>query len=139
MTEEDKENLQHIVGFADIIGISFTQTQKDVQMLKELLRDNNHIAIVTKIETNQGVHNLPHILSALSTWHNSAVMVARGDLAIEVGFENLAAVQGEIFDLCEAAHTPVIYATQILENLMKKICLHGLKLLMLRFLTGQIV
>ncbi len=120
ITEEDKENLQHIVGFADIIGISFTQTQKDVQMLKELLRDNNHIAIVTKIETNQGVHNLPHILSALSTWHNSAVMVARGDLAIEVGFENLAAVQGEIFDLCEAAHTPVIYATQILENLMKK-------------------
>jgi len=120
ITDEDKENLQHIVGFADIIGISFAQTQKDVQTLKELLRGNEHIAIVTKIETNQGVHNLPHILSALSTWHNSAVMVARGDLAIEVGFENLAAVQGEIFDLCEAAHTPVIYATQILENLMKK-------------------
>ncbi len=120
ITEDDKENLQHIVGFADIIGISFTQTQKDVQTLKELLKDNEHIAIVTKIETNQGVHNLPHILSALSSWRNGAVMVARGDLAIEVGFENLAAVQGEIFDLCEAAHTPVIYATQILENLMKK-------------------
>ena len=120
ITEEDRQNLQHIVGFSDIIGISFAQTQNDVQTLKELLDDHTHIAIVTKIETNQGVHNLPHILSALSTWHNSAVMVARGDLAIEVGFENLAAVQGEIFDLCEAAHTPVIYATQILENLMKK-------------------
>lgn len=120
ITEEDIANFQYIVSFADMIGISFTQTRKDVEMLKEMLKGHEHIGIVTKIETNQGVHNLPHILSVLASWHNSAVMVARGDLAIEVGFENLAFVQGEILDLCEAAHTPVIYATQILENLMKK-------------------
>jgi len=120
ITIEDVENFQHIIGFADIIGVSFTQTHEDVEIIKKMLKGNEHIAIVSKIETNQGVHNLPHILSALATWHNSAVMLARGDLAIEVGFENLAYVQAEILDLCEAAHTPVIYATQILENLMKK-------------------
>mgnify|MGYP003590530291 FL=1 len=49
----------------------------------------------------------------------SGIMLARGDLAIEVGFENMSYLQEEILDLCEAAHTPVIFATQVLENQMK--------------------
>ena len=48
------------------------------------------------------------------------VMIARGDLAIEVGWERLAEVQEEILWLCEAAHVPVIWATQVLESLAKK-------------------
>ena len=46
-------------------------------------------------------------------------MIARGDLAIEVGFENLSVIQEEILNLCESAHMPIIYATQVLENMMK--------------------
>lgn len=47
-------------------------------------------------------------------------MIARGDLAVEVGFERLSEVQQEILWLCEAAHVPVIWATQILEGITKK-------------------
>ena len=49
----------------------------------------------------------------------AGVMVARGDLAVEIGFERLAEVQEEILWLCEAAHIPVIWATQVLENMAK--------------------
>ncbi|MEA2048847.1 MAG: pyruvate kinase [Campylobacterota bacterium] len=120
ITDEDRENFRSVVGFCDIVGVSFTQTDKDIEMMKEMLKENEDIGIVAKIETNKGLQNLPHILASLAAWEKSAVMLARGDLAIEVGFENLAYVQGNILDLCEAAHTPVIYATQILESLMKK-------------------
>jgi len=47
------------------------------------------------------------------------VMIARGDLAVEIGFENISEVQNQILLLCEAAHVPVIWATQVLENLAK--------------------
>ena len=49
-------------------------------------------------------------------------MIARGDLAVEIGFERLAEMQEEILWLCEAAHMPVIWATQVLESLVKKAC-----------------
>jgi len=73
-----------------------------------------------KVETKEGVHKLPEILHEIFSWKHGAVMIARGDLAIEVGFENLAHVQEEVPNLCESAHTPVVYATQVLEGLMKK-------------------
>ena len=47
-------------------------------------------------------------------------MIARGDLAVEIGYQRLAEIQEEILWLCEAAHVPVIWATQVLENLVKK-------------------
>lgn len=121
LTAEDKQNLEQVVHFADIIGISFCQSKDDVEMLKELLEiyDKKEIAIVAKIETKKGVENLPEILEALILHKNSAVMIARGDLAIEVGFQNLSVIQEEILNLCEAAHMPIIYATQVLENMMK--------------------
>ncbi len=119
ITDEDKENLKAVMEFADIIGISFAQTKNDIETLKnELKRHKKHLAIVAKIETKLAIQNLPEILVALSGI-NSGIMIARGDLAIEVGFENLAYIQEEIFDLCASSHTPVIYATQILENKMK--------------------
>jgi pyruvate kinase len=52
--------------------------------------------------------------------HPVGVMVARGDLAVEVGWKNLAEIQEEILLLCEAAHLPVVWATQVLESLAKK-------------------
>ncbi len=120
LTQEDIRHLQIVRPFADIIGLSFAQSGDDVRKLKELLNDTPQTGIVVKVETKEGIRALPEMLFELFSWENSGVMLARGDLAIEVGFENLARVQEEILDLCEAAHTPVIYATQILENLMKK-------------------
>lgn len=122
LTKDDSEILEEIVPYANIIGISFAQESEDVEALKGYLneRGRSDIGIIAKIETRKAVRNLPMILIALMSQKNSGVMLARGDLAIEVGFENLSRVQEEIFNLCEAAHIPVIYATQILENLMKK-------------------
>jgi len=122
LTPTDKENLKGVMEFADIIGISFAQQASDVAEVKAILKENDkdQVGLVAKIETKKGVRQLPFILMELFSWQHSGVMLARGDLAIEVGFENLPRVQEEILELCEAAHTPVIYATQILENMMKK-------------------
>jgi pyruvate kinase len=121
ITDEDRKNLEYVLEYADIIGISFAQSDKDIIALKDILRANNkeHIAIVAKIETKLAVKNLPSILEALMYHEFGGIMIARGDLAIEVEFENMSYLQEEILDLCEAAHTPVIFATQVLENQMK--------------------
>jgi pyruvate kinase len=121
VTEEDLINLKSVLEYVDIIGISFCQTKKDIEKLERFLYDNqkNHKGIVAKIETQKSVVNLPEILKALIQHNHSGIMIARGDLAIEVGFENLSVLQEEILNLCEAAHIPVIYATQVLENKMK--------------------
>jgi pyruvate kinase len=59
------------------------------------------------------------MLLAAMRWPSCGVMIARGDLAVECGFERLAEVQEEILWICEAAHVPVIWATQVLENVAK--------------------
>lgn len=122
LTLHDKEILSDICSYADIIGISFAQSSDDVyELINELeaLGKSGEIGIVAKIETKKGVKNLPSILEALLEYGHSGIMIARGDLAIEIGFENLAAMQQEILDLCAAAHMPVILATQVLESKMK--------------------
>ena len=122
LDEHDKKILPDIAEYADIIGISFTQSVDDVHAVTaalEALGKNGKIGIVAKIETQKGVENLPQILEALIGYGKSGVMIARGDLAIEIGYENLAFMQEEILDLCAAAHMPVILATQVLENKMK--------------------
>ncbi|QFR43359.1 pyruvate kinase [Sulfurimonas xiamenensis] len=122
ISEHDKEILPFICEYADIIGISFVQGADDVRMLIEELErlgKKDKIGIVAKIETKKGVQNLPSILEALIEYERAAIMIARGDLAIEIGFENLAYIQEEILDLCTAAHIPVILATQVLESKMK--------------------
>ncbi len=121
ITDTDKKNFEDIADFADIIGLSFAQTSDDIQMLQEMLRKKGKTstAIAPKIETKTALRNLPSILERLIQWEKFALMIARGDLAIEVGFDNLPYIQEEIFGICEAAHVPVIYATQILEGKMK--------------------
>ncbi len=121
ITQEDRIAMEHIINYADIIGISFCQDRKDIEALRAILESfgRSDIGIVAKIETKKAVENLPEILHALIAHGNSGVMLARGDLAIEVGFENLSLIQEEILNLCEAAHMPIIYATQVLENMMK--------------------
>ena len=72
-----------------------------------------------KIETAEGVNNLPALLVQAAGRQPTAVMIARGDLAVEIGYRRLAEMQEEILWLCEAASIPVIWATQVLDEFVK--------------------
>lgn len=85
--------------------------------VNELGRDD--LDVVLKIETVEAFENLPQLLLEAMRWPDIGVMIARGDLAVEAGFERLAEVQEEILWLCEAGHVPVIWATQVLDNLAR--------------------
>lgn len=122
LTSKDLRDLRFIVEHADMIGYSFVKTGSDVRALqKELDRiGGQHLGIVLKIETRSAFEKLPEVLLAALERPAAGVMIARGDLAVESGFERLAEVQEEILWMCEAAHVPVIWATQVLEQLSKK-------------------
>jgi pyruvate kinase len=122
LTPADKENVLHVRHFADLFGLSFCQGAGDIADLQAFLRkhDATPVGIVAKIETRHAVLGMPQILEQLLLCRSSGVMIARGDLAIEIGFENLATVQESLLDICSAAHIPVIWATQVLESQMKK-------------------
>jgi pyruvate kinase len=122
LTRKDLLDLDFVVRRADIVGLSFVRRAADVhELLRELeARDAKHLGVVLKIETGEAFDNLPQLLLALLAADRCGIMVARGDLAVEVGFERLAEVQEEILWICEAAHVPVIWATQVLESLAKK-------------------
>jgi pyruvate kinase len=119
LTQEDLGNLEFVVNNANMVGLSFVQKPEDIHELREKLFELNRpdFGIVAKIETVDSIHNLAKILIAGLELPKFAILIARGDLAVEVGFENLAFVQEDILCLCEAAHIPVILATQILESL----------------------
>jgi pyruvate kinase len=122
LTDKDLADLESVVRFADIIGLSFVRNPEDVFSLQDHLTrlGANHLGVVLKIETNRAFENLPQLLLASLVSPPVGVMVARGDLGVEVGFERLAEVQEQILWLCEAAHVPVIWATQVLEGMAKK-------------------
>ncbi|MDP2805039.1 MAG: pyruvate kinase [Gallionellaceae bacterium] len=121
LTAEDIENLSTLAPYIDLIGLSFVRTPRDVQLLHRILDEKkiNDLGVVIKIETVQAFENLPMILLTALRRPPVGIMVARGDLAVEIGFERLAEVQEEILWLCEAAHIPVIWATQVLESMAK--------------------
>ena len=122
LTSKDREDLGFIVEHADIVALSFLRRPEDVEdLLAELdRRGGRRLGIVLKIETRRAFDQLPRLLLAALRGRPVGVMVARGDLGVELGFERLAEVQEEILWLCEAAHLPVIWATQVLESLAKK-------------------
>ena len=121
LTNQDLQVLPFVAQHADVIELSFANTVQDVELLQEHLarQGGRRPAIVLKIETRRGFENLPDMLLTAMRMPNCGVMIARGDLAVEVGFERLAEVQEEILWICEAAHVPVIWATQVLESLAK--------------------
>jgi pyruvate kinase len=122
LTEKDIHDLERIVSFVDMVALSFLRGPEDVALLEDHLHrlGAGHLGIVLKIENRQAFENLPRILLTSLSSPPVGVMVARGDLAVEMGFERLSEVQEEILWLCEAAHIPVIWATQILEGMAKK-------------------
>ncbi|MBU1395592.1 MAG: pyruvate kinase [Gammaproteobacteria bacterium] len=122
MTAKDIEDLSFVAQHADIVELSFANSTQDVEVLQQRLASlgGRQPAIVLKIETRRGFENLPDMLLTAMRSPCCGVMIARGDLAVECGFERLAEVQEEILWLCEAAHVPVIWATQVLETLAKE-------------------
>ena len=121
LTEKDIEDLAVVAKVADLVGLSFVQRASDVHALRARLRDLGapDLGIVLKIETRRGFENLPELLFSAMAGKAAGVMIARGDLAVECGYERLAEVQEEILWAAEAAHMPVIWATQVLETLAK--------------------
>ena len=121
LTEFDKACLPFVCSHADMVGYSFVRYPSDLAGLQEALKKISpkppHVII--KIETPQAVKNLPDLLLCGMEQEVFGVMIARGDLAVEIGFERMGEIQEEILWICEAAHVPVVWATQVLETLNK--------------------
>jgi pyruvate kinase len=122
LTATDRRNLEFAVEHADAVGFSFVRSPADVIALQEELSKYPEckLGIIPKIETEEAFRELPRILLATMRSYPAGVMIARGDLAVECGWERLAEIQEEILWLCEAARLPVIWATQVLEGTAKK-------------------
>ena len=122
LTAKDLDDLRFVSRHADVVGLSFANSAADVEQLQRHLEAlaGRQPAVVLKIETRRGFENLPAMLLTAMQAPCCGVMIARGDLAVECGFERLAEVQEEILWICEAAHVPVIWATQVLESLAKE-------------------
>ena len=125
LTEKDRDDMAFIGQHADMVGYSFVQTANDVMLLEEELQrwqvpGRPAPALVLKIETRQAIRNLPDLIVQAAGHRPTAVMIARGDLAVEIGYNRMAEMQEELLWLCEAAHIPVIWATQVLESLAKE-------------------
>jgi pyruvate kinase len=125
LTDKDRTDLAFVAAHADGVEFSFVQSAADVQMLQAALAalrptDWRAMSLVLKIETAQAVANLPEIIMQAAGRQPTAIMIARGDLAVEIGFARTAEMQEEILWLGEACDVPVIWATQVLEHLVTK-------------------
>jgi len=124
LTPDDLAALDFVVGRADIVSFSFVQTVADVQALLAEMRRRASPgaalpAVVLKIETPLALRNLPDLIVEAGGSVPVGVMIARGDLAVEIGFDRLSEIQEQILWLCEAAQVPVIWATQVLEGMVR--------------------
>jgi pyruvate kinase len=121
LSAEDRRALTFVAQRADAVSLSFVRSVEDIRALHaELGRlGKTGLGVVLKIETRAGFENLASLLLEGLRRPPLGVMIARGDLAVEVGFERLAELQDEILWLCEAAHVPAIWATQVLDTLAR--------------------
>ena len=119
LTKEDKAHLPLVLEHADIIGYPYVRDVDDIRALYSELNKYNHtdVGIVFKINNEQAFENLPMLLLEAMKRPRIGVMIARGNLAVELGPERIAEVQDQIMWICEAAHIPVVWATEVLENL----------------------
>jgi pyruvate kinase len=121
LSRKDLEDLDFVARHADLVGFSFVETSSDMHALMEELAHRGAVGmgIIAKIETERALRHLPEIMLSAIGKHPLAIMIARGDLAVEIGGERLAEIQEEILWLAEAGHVPVVWATQVLETLAK--------------------
>ncbi len=122
LTPKDERDLEFVARHADIVAYSFVRSAGHVAELQRRLGElgRGDLGLVLKIETRRAFEALPAMLLQLLHSERAGVMIARGDLAVECGYERLAEVQEEILWVCEAAHLPVIWATEVLDRLAKK-------------------
>ncbi len=98
----------------DFVAASFVRTRADVDAIREILKEHNSpMKIIAKIESTQGINNLKDILDAAD-----GIMVARGDMGVEVPFEEVPVIQKMMIKMAEAAGKYVITATQMLDSMI---------------------
>lgn len=122
MTANDRSNLEFVAQHADAVNLSFVRKPSDIALLHTELEKypDSALGTVIKIETKKGYKNLPRLMLAAMRNYPAAIMIARGDLAVECGWERLAELQEHILNMCRAAGLPVIWATQVLEQEARK-------------------
>jgi len=124
LTEKDLADLDTAAELADSIGYSFVQRPEDIDLLAGELAarrpGRTPLPLVLKIETPLAVRNLPRLIITALAKAPVAVMIARGDLAVELSFERMSEIQEEILWLAEAARVPVVWATQVLDSLVRE-------------------
>lgn len=121
--EKDAQDIEFACQYADIINLSFVRNKQDIEAVQQKLVQHlgekaNQMALMVKIENTQAVSNIVEIIMTAASKNPTAIMIARGDLAVEAGYVRLAELQQEIMWLCEAAATPVVWATEVLANLV---------------------
>ena len=115
MSQRDKDDIIFGIeqGF-DFIAASFVRTAQDVYEIRNLLNEyDSNIRIIAKIENREGVNNIDSILAAAD-----AVMVARGDLGVEIDFTELPGIQKSVIDRSFSFGKPIVTATQMLDSMM---------------------
>ena len=115
LSEQDRSDIEFGCeqGF-DFVAASFVRTRADVEAIREILKKyNSPMKIIAKIESTQGINNLKDILDAAD-----GIMVARGDMGVEVPFEEVPVIQKKMIKMAEAAGKYVITATQMLDSMI---------------------
>jgi pyruvate kinase len=122
LTMADKTNLEFVARHANAVSLSFVRKPADIDLLhKELDRlSADKLGVIVKVETRKGFKRLPRIILTAMRRYPVAVMIARGDLAVEGGWTRLPEMQKEILWICDAARVPVMWATQVLEQEAKR-------------------
>ena len=115
---QDEVALAFALEHADAIGVSFVNSAQDVTLVGERVREARKpgFGMILKLETRGAMRNLPGILFEALKYDPVGLMIARGDLAVELSFERLAEMQEELLWFGEACHLPVIWATQVLDT-----------------------
>ncbi len=116
LTEKDRRNIEFAISYdVAFIAHSFVRSKEDVQEVRDILdKSDSDIRVIAKIENQEGVDNIDEIIEAAD-----GIMVARGDLGIEVPQELIPGIQRRIVDKCIRAHKPVIVATQMLQSMIR--------------------
>ncbi|MDH4414264.1 MAG: pyruvate kinase, partial [Rhizobium sp.] len=124
LTAKDETDLSTVIECADLIGYSFVSRPEDIDLLDSVLarhdRGERELGLIAKIEQPLALTNLPALIARARRRGPFGVMIARGDLAAEIGFERLAEMQEELLWICEAASVPCVWATQVLEDMVKE-------------------
>lgn len=116
VTERDRLNLEYAVSLGvDFVAHSFVRSASDVRAVRDILdRLGSEMKIISKIENQEGVDNFNDILN-----ESYGIMIARGDLGIEVAAERIPGIQLDMINKCVEAHKPVIVATQMLHSMIE--------------------